>query len=180
MAADCYCCMTGVTKLPTNIGKTNVPVGSCTICQSFACGKHGQRDPGPPRFVCALCIPSLLISSSANLIKESGQLKEYLDSLIKNYPTETLFKSIDDFLRRHPEFKPWIENFENIAINYDALDEFDSFRQAFEYAESESQLMLIAAGEILLKLYPAELPEGYPAYMIFLHNSINNNLNFDV
>jgi hypothetical protein len=178
MAAQCYPCKTKVGTLSVSWGIANEPVGCCKICHVLACGLHGTRVKSGPTFVCVECQPSLLTASAATLVTNMDNTIQYLKSLIESIPKEWLYKSLEDFIKKNPDYQKWIEGVENYTINWETWNFYDEFRALFQNSGFVVQQLLISAALILKNLYKGDLPDDYSQDFILLRQSINdNNLN---
>jgi hypothetical protein len=178
MAAQCYPCKTTVATLSVSWGTPNDPVGCCKICHVLVCGLHGTRIKSGPTFVCVECQPSLLTVSAASLVKDRDNTIQYLKSLIKTIPEEWLYKSLDDFIKKNPDYQKWIESVENYTVNWETWNVNDEFRVYFQHSQFRVHQLLIAAALIIKNLYEDDFPNDYPPDLILLCQSINdNNLN---
>ena len=105
MAADCYVHQTVSGGIPNRVG--SAPLGACKICGSFACAMHGARQPSHPRFVCVLCVPSLLVAGAL----ESEDLPEEFRELGPDLPDGVHgIRTLEEFREDLPEFAWAIED----------------------------------------------------------------------
>ena len=64
MAAECYACTLGLTRMPAALSDETDPVGACWECHVFGCHGHAAFDQGSGKFLCVITISNALAVSS--------------------------------------------------------------------------------------------------------------------
>lgn len=110
MSAACLGCAVGAGKIAAPKFKLGDPVGCCLTCHALMCGKHGERDPGPPSFECVLCAPGLLAASAVSAATTGqptvqGPLAD-LSSFGHGAGSRgrVFYPTVQAFVDRHPEY----------------------------------------------------------------------------
>jgi hypothetical protein len=119
VSAKCFGCSVGVGKVAGPMFTLGDPVGCCRTCHVLMCGKHGERDPGPPKFECVICAPPHLAASAARISgTDAGTDDERaaLDELARfgargagperDGRAAPEYRSIEEFVSRHPHYGP--------------------------------------------------------------------------
>ena len=103
--AICQACAGSLNvHLVRGLGSHRNPAGCCAQCQSFACPRHGERDPATQQFRCVECLPTSLLYSAA---AHSGAENELAKAIMARQPAWALgrnawqVESPELFLEQH-------------------------------------------------------------------------------
>lgn len=166
MPADCYFCRSDPEPNPVDIplGTKGNPVGGCKRCSAFACGFHGSRDNNGRGFVCVVCVPSVVHSSSLIAVGSPtrAQFFDELQRPIGAGLTEErrvlpIFTSVDDFIARMASYNGAKLRAEMNQLEVDPRELHDkTLQQAVAASEGNSRDLLVLSAILTNSLGPAK------------------------
>lgn len=103
---SCYCCVIDSAGIYNPLGDEGDVLGTCYNCHVHACGHHADRSADDARYLCVLCVKTLLTASAFLRTRDS----DYTRSLLARHGNEQLLtlrpefavRTVQQFARTHP------------------------------------------------------------------------------